>query len=64
MSYASRDVSQKLMRYAHLLEAELMRLKAFDSIVEDESGMIAALEAELEDARQMQNYLWELKERI
>jgi C4-dicarboxylate-specific signal transduction histidine kinase len=64
MSYGSRDVSQKLMRYAHLLEAELMRLKALDSIIEDESGRISALEAELEDARQMQNYLWELKERI
>jgi hypothetical protein len=64
MSYNSRDIAHKLMRYGLLLEAELMRLKAMDSIVEDDSGRLSALEAELEDARQMQNYLWEKKERI
>lgn len=64
MSYNSRDVSRKLMRYTYLIEAEIMRLRALDSIVEDESGRLSALEAELEDARQMQNYLWEKKERI
>ena len=64
MAYSSREISDKLRRYAFFLEAEIARYAAVDDFSEDRQDLRRSLERELEETREMQNYFWELKEQV
>ena len=63
MAYGSREIADKLYRYAALVEVEAAKIKAFDFLT-DKGGEWIAWEREANEAQQMANYLWELKEQI
>lgn len=66
MSYTTREISQKLRRYADLLESERHRASMlFDLMNTDAtSETMKALEFEIGEVMAMANYLWEAKESI
>ena len=64
MTYTSREISDKLRRYASFLESEIARYAAIDDFSEDRQDFRRSLERELEETREMQNYFWELKKTI
>lgn len=60
--YTSREIADKLYRYARLIEAEANRRKALSELTEAENWL--ALEREAEETQSMANYLHEIKERL
>jgi hypothetical protein len=64
MEYTTREIADKLRRYAHFLESEIARYEAMAGLIDIDSDAYIGLANELKQTREMQNYLWEKKERI
>jgi hypothetical protein len=55
-SYTTREISEKLRRYASFLESEIARYTAIDDFSEDRQDFRRTLEQELTETREMQSY--------
>ena len=64
--YNTRQISARLQRYAILLEARLGHASFLADLTQTDANheMRASIENELKDAREMANYLWDIKESI
>lgn len=62
----TREIANKLWVYAELLEAEKCRAMAMFRITHDDAPaqIVARLDTEIEEARNMANELWDKKESI
>ena len=63
-TYNSREISEKLRRYGHFLEAEVARYEALSGVVDSDSDAYMRIAAELKEVREMALYLHDLKEPI
>lgn len=64
MAYSTREIADKLRRYAHLLEAEVARYEAMAGLIDIDSDAYVGLAAELKAVREMHEYLWDVKTQI
>jgi hypothetical protein len=64
MSYNTREIAEKLIRYSMLLKSEIERASLNGEFSEAAAELKGALERELEIVQEMSNYLWDIKESV
>jgi hypothetical protein len=64
MSYNTREIAGKLIRYSMLLRSEIEKATLGSEFSESAAELIGALESELDSVQDMSNYLWDIKESV